>query len=151
MAKQSVSFSSGLTQKAMILGVAPVIVALYSIWNGVYYINKFPGAGNLPFLLLFSILPLVFGIGIVAFTAFVISKNLGRKLVINPDGLVYTHGKESVAFSWALAAFSLPRTGKLYRTLAITDGKKVVRVEELFFNDFDHIAQTVADAKGGKR
>lgn len=151
MAKHVSSFESGLTQRAIALAVAPVLVAAFLVWNGVFYIDKFPGSRNLPWLFIFSILPLLFGAALVGVTIFVIIKNLGRKIAISEDGLAYSHGKDVFTLSWGLTAFSMPRGGKMYRVLAVTDGKHVVRVEELFFREFDQIAKAVSDAKGARR
>lgn len=151
MGKNVSNFESGLTPRAMILALAPLLVALLMIYNGVFYLNKFPGSRNLPWLVLFSILPLAFGAALIGTTLFLISKNMGRKLAVSDDGVTYSHGKDGFSLSWALTAFSMPRGGKLYRVLAITDGKNVVRVEDLFFKDFDLIAKAVSDAKNARR
>lgn len=151
MAKQVSSFESGLTQRAIALAIAPVVVAAFLVWNGVFYLDKFPGSRNLPWLFIFSILPLLFGATLIGVTVFVIIKNLGRKIAISEEGLAYSHGKNAFTLNWGLTAFSMPRGGKMYRVLAVTDGKNVVRVEELFFKDFDQIAKAVADAKSARR
>lgn len=150
MVKHALSFESGLTQRALALAIAPVVVAAFLVWNGVFYLDKFPGSRNLPWLFIFSILPLLFGAVLIGLPIFVIVKNLGRKIAISGDGLSYSHGKDAFTLSWALTAFSMPRGGKMYRVLAVTDGKHVVRVEELFFKDFDQIAKAVADAKSAR-
>lgn len=140
-----------MTKRAFVLALAPVVVALFLISNGLFYLDKFPGASNLPWRFVFSLFPLLFGGALVAVTLFVIVMNQGRKIAIAEDGLSYSHGRETFTLKWALAAFSLPRGGMLYRVLAVTDGKHMVRVEELFFKDFDQIAKAVADAKGMRR
>ena len=150
MAKQSSMYESGLTTRAMVLAIAPVAVAIFMVWNGVYYLDKFPGADNLAWRFIFSLLPLLFGAALLGVTVFVVVKNMGRKVSLAEDGLSYCQGKESFTVRWSLAAFSIPR-GKLYRTLAVTDGKHMVRIEELFFKDFDQIAKGVADFKGMRR
>ena len=134
----------------MALAVIPVAVAVFMIWNGVYYLDKFPGSENLAWRFVFSLLPLLFGAALLGVTGFVAFKNMGRKVSVAEDGFAYSYGKETFTIRWSLAAFSIPR-GKLYRTLAITDGKNMVRLEELFFKEFDQIAKAVADFKGMRR
>jgi hypothetical protein len=147
MAKQATTYVSGVTAMAMGLAIVPLLVALWLIWNGVYYLNKFPGPANLPWLVLFSIVPLAFGIGIIAVTAGVMKKNSGRRVSIGPEGFSYEDGDGRFTLKWGVTAHSMPK-GKLYRVMAVTDGKNVARIEEIFFADFDEIARQVIEAKG---
>lgn len=145
------TFESGITQLAITRGIIPVVVALWLIWNGTYYSNKFPGSEHVGLLLLFSVLPLVFGLAILVVAAGVVIKNLGQKVTITPDAISYEHGKEQFAVRWEMLAFSAPPPGKkTMRALSISDGSRFARIEELFFPDFSTILQIVTQAKQKK-
>lgn len=153
MARQATGaiFESGVTRRATSFAVVPGLVALLLIWNGLYYVDKFPGSQHMGWLLGFAILPLLFGFAIVVTGAVVFKKNMGRKVTISPDGFGYSHGGASFLLRWPLTAYSLPKGGKLYRVLVITDGKNAARIDDLFFPSFDEIVEGVVNAKGSRR
>ena len=77
--------------------------------------------------------------------------NQGRKIRITRDALSYEHGKTRFTVRWQMLAFSAPaRTKKTMRVLSISDGKNLVRIEEIFFPDFDNIVKHVSEAKSSK-
>src|SRR4051812_31028451 len=92
MAKEEPYYESGTTKLSLVLSAAPCIVALWLLWNGVYYFGKFPGAHNLGWLFIFSIAPMLFGIGLIAVTVIVVQRNMGRRVIISRTGFGYEHG-----------------------------------------------------------
>lgn len=147
MPNQGDHFTSGTTSKAMLLAAVPLAVAAYLGYNGLYYATRFPGAKNLPWRVLFSFVPLAFAAVLVGTTLYVLLKSAGRSITLGADGLIYTQGAENFTMPWSITAFSQPKAGALGRVMAITDGKHVVRVEELFFKDFDRLVSAMAEAK----
>lgn len=146
---ESKVFRSGLTKQASLLGAAPLTVAVLLLRHGFYYMDKFPDAATLA---LFSYLPILFGLGIVGFAVYVVSKNTGKTVTVTPVLIAYEHGGEKFAVRWELLAFAGPPADKKFmRGLSISDGSNFTRIEELFFPEFDKLYQVILAAKKGRR
>jgi hypothetical protein len=149
MASREASFESALTRRAMALAVVPGIVVGLLTWNGFYYMSRFPGSEHRAMWLLFSGLPLLFAVAIVAFCVFVVKANLGRRVTLSAEGFNYCQGGKTFTARWSRVAHNMPKGGKLYRVMFVTDGKSAARIDDLFFEDFDAIVKAVSEAKGG--
>lgn len=151
MARESTSFESGVTAQALALAALPVLVSLFLIWTGIYYALRFPGSNHLVWLLVCGLLPLLFGCAILVVMFLTMKKNMQRRVEISSEGLTYRHGAHAFVLKWSRTAYTTARPVKVYRVLVVSDGQNMVRLEDLFFPDFDEIVRNVAEMKGGRR
>ncbi|MHC9541728.1 MAG: hypothetical protein AB9903_19655 [Vulcanimicrobiota bacterium] len=154
-AKKRKTFKSGFTKMLILLLIAALGVSALCIYSGyskvVFFSNI--GFGQTLDCYLFGYFPIVFGGFLFLITIVVLLSGFNQYIVITPQALSYQKGKFSFSESWEDLSFSAPKSGKgsLVRSLSIGAKGRTIRIDSIFFDKFDTIAEIVRVAKDSRK
>ncbi len=77
--------------------------------------------------------------------------NIGKKITITPQSLIYEHGSKYFSVSWKELTFKPPeKEGGIYRSVLISDGKQFGSFDDLFFTEYDFMLEIISMAKDNR-
>lgn len=154
-AKKRKTFKSGLTKMLILLIIITLGVSGLCIYSGLSKVIFFSsiGYGQTVDCLIFGYFPVVFGGLLIAIIIVVLMSGFNQYIVITPQALSYQKGKFSFSESWEDLSFTAPRSGKgsLIRSLFIGAKGRTIRIDSIFFDKFDTIAEIVRVAKDSRK
>jgi len=77
--------------------------------------------------------------------------NMGKKITITPQSLIYEHGNKQFSVVWKELIFKPPeKEGGIYRSVLLSDGTQFGSFDDLFFKEYDFMLEIISVAKESK-
>jgi len=146
------TFVSGITGKALVLAVIPVLISIWLVRTGLFYLDVIPAGKEFSIRFVFGFFPIIMALVIVGVLLAALKSNIGAGVTVSPQAIAYNHGKVQFTASWEMLAFSAPAAGrKLMRVITISNGEEIAQLHEIFFPEFEQLLKIISEAKRSSR
>ncbi|GEM_PF-1808290 len=149
------TFKSGFTKMLVLLILVTFAVSGLCIYSGITKVFFFSqiGFGQTMDCYIFGYFPVAFGAFLFLMVIVVLAAGFNQYIVITPQAFSYQKGKFTFSESWEDLACAPPREskGSLVRTLSIGVKGRTVRIDSVFFDKFDTIAEIIKVAKESRK
>jgi hypothetical protein len=150
--RKETTFASGLTGKAILLALIPVLISAWLIRTGLFYLDVFPPVRDFAIRFTFGFFPIILGAAILIVLIVAVKANIGIGVTVSPQAISYSRGDVQFTTSWEMLAFSAPHPSrKFMRVITISNGEELAQLHELFFPQFDKLLKIISDAKKTSR
>ena len=154
-AKKRKTFKSGVTNKLLLL----ILLALGASGFLLYF-----GFSRIAFLesnhwrqqfeyVAFGYMPIGLGVIILFVLVGLLGQGLAQNIVITPQALAYQKGKVAFTETWEQLTFYAKKESKnvFMRSFTIGNKDRTVRIDSIFFSQYDVIIEIVKVAKESRR
>ncbi len=129
------------TPRGIAVGLLSLAVAARLLAMGFKNYQAFPPSGGMDGTLVFAGLPLLVSVLLLLLTILPFLSSLGVVLTVRRDGLRYTGRNMFFDAAWGRLTYLPPnRRLKGFRSLTLGTRETRVRIDELFFPDFERLA-----------
>lgn len=139
----------GLTRKARLLSVVPVLISLYMLWVGISAFRSFHPAD--PSRYLYSFPPITLALAVLGMLIAIPKRICQGQIILRPEGIEWDPGPHAlnVVFPWKESVISAPQgPQKSIRTLLIAFHDEKVLIYEFLMPDFDLLVATILKRRG---
>jgi hypothetical protein len=154
-AKKRKTFKSGFTRRLLVIVLIALAVSGLCFESGfskVAFFSKI-GFGQTIDCYVFGYMPIAFGGLICAVVLMSILAGFNQYIVITPQALSYQKGKFAFSESWEDLSFTAPgqKKGSLVRSMYLGAKGRTIRIDSIFFDKFDTIAEIIRVAKESRK
>lgn len=130
----------GMTKFGGLVMLVGLAMSGWLVYYGFTNLKLYPPQGGMGAMVLFAILPLLFGILVLVMLAYAWFSAQGIHITVRKDGLKYVGGEVFFDTTWSRLHYVGPSHGfKGMRSIVIGNQQTRVRVDELFLPSFEKL------------
>lgn len=152
--KKRKTFKSGFTKELTVLVCLAILISGYLLYYGIQriiFLNSIK-YGQTSDCILSGYVPIGIASLILLTAIAMLLRGLGQYIVITPQSLAYQKGKTAFKENWEKLEYKAPKVGKKFlRSFIVGTGKRLVRIDSMFFPKFDTIVEVIRVAKESRK
>lgn len=142
-------FPLGMTRKAKLLSIPPLVISIYMIMMGVSFFRSFHPADSSRYI--YSLPPIAVALAILGVLFTIPRKMCQGRIELTTNGIEWDPGREDLnaSFPWSESVISVPASPQAtLRTLLVAYRDRKILLYDLFVPDFDTLVAHILKRKG---